>query len=126
MKNPLNCLLEGPLVGSSPLVWCVAIYALAKQRVSPTRDCTVTLNPVLMGTVFACDPSDVSEAIEVLCEPCDDGIRLVAQGGFEYRMEGGESFSAELAAENRRAQNRAAQRKHRSKSPKSTETVAPV
>lgn len=115
-------MFEGSMVGAKPTVWAVMAYVIAKQRPDRTVGSQVRLNPRLLAVTFGTTEKDVNEAIEYLCKPDPEstskeegGRRLVRLGEFEYRVVNGAKYRAVRDEEERRAQNREAQRRYRTK-----------
>lgn len=115
-------MFEGSLVGSKPIVWAVWGYVIAKQRRDRIVGSQVRLNSELLRVIFGTTEKEVEGAIEFLCKPDahssskeKGGRRLVKLGEFEYQVVNGAKYMAVRDEEDRRRQNREAQRRFRGK-----------
>lgn len=108
----------GSMVGSGAVVFAVWSYVIA--HVKPPG--VVELNAALLGPVLGCPVGDVEKALEVLCAPDErsrtpehEGRRLLREGQFLYRVPTWGHYHAMRNDDERRAYNREAQRRSRSK-----------
>lgn len=119
---------EGSMVGSGAVVFALMGYIITHQEfIRGTSRWVIRLNPVLIGAILGEKPGDVSEAIEFLCKPDtestskeQEGRRLVpmAEGSMEYWVVNGDKYQEMRDYEDRKVQNREAQRRWREKHPK--------
>lgn len=113
---------EGSLYGAGAVVFAVMGYIIATQVPDKKLGSVVTLNPKKLADTLGEGQNDVLAAIEYLCKPDDqsttkkaEGRRLIRVGEFEYQVVNGAKYRAIRDEEERRAQNREAQRRHREK-----------
>ncbi len=107
----------GSMFGAGPDVFAVWGYVIAN-----TVDSSVELNPQLLAAVLGTNPDAVVAAIDVLCRPdnasrsiAEDGRRIIAEGGFQYRVVNHAHYRALRNEEERRAYNREAKNRERAK-----------
>lgn len=122
-------LFERSLVGKGAIVFAVMGYVIAKQKPvgkAGEQRMEVTLNPSLIGPILGEKRDLVEEAIEVLCSedenthtPDEKGRRLVKIGAFDYWVVNGMKYRDMRKEEERREQNRQAQKTFRAKKGKS-------
>jgi hypothetical protein len=122
-------MFKGSMMGAGPSVMSAWSYAIAHQK--PTRsggvfEMVVELNPELMAFQIGDKLENVLGALKYLCSPDkkrpgqeEDGRRMVHLGGYLYRVVNGVKYREIRDAEERKAQLREAQRKHRAKKMKS-------
>jgi hypothetical protein len=108
----------GSMFGSGLYNHAVWGYVIANTK----RDHLVELNPVLLAAAIGCDVEGIERAIEHLCESDprsrskkEDGRRLIRRGQFIYFVVNHEDYGLLRNEDERRNQNREAQRRHRSR-----------
>lgn len=113
-------LYEGSMVGAGAVVFAVWGYVIAKQEPDKKMGSQVRLNPKLLAAIIGESEQDVEKAIKFLCaaDPQSttkgqSGRRLVRLGEFDYQVVNGAKYRAIRDQEERREQNRVAQRRHR-------------
>lgn len=113
---------EGSLYGSGAVVFAVWGFVIATQRPDKKVGSQVTLNPHRLADTLGESVTSVQKAIEFLCKPdpesttkAEGGRRLIQVGTFDYRVVNGAKYMAIRDEEQRREQNREAQRKFRDK-----------
>lgn len=97
-------------------------YVIGNMKPDKTVGAQVTLNPVLLSTIFGEPESRVNEAINYLCSPDpkstspeEEGRRLIRVGQFAYRVVNGAKYTAIKNEEERREANRRRQERYREK-----------
>lgn len=115
-------LFTGSMIGAGSPVFAVWSYVIANQKPDKRHGSVVELNPKLLSAVIGDKQAVIEDAIKYLCSPDPDsrtrekdGRRLVKLGQFDYQVVNGEKYRQIRNQEERRAQNRVAQQKHRSK-----------
>ena len=113
------------MIGSGATVFALMGYVITHQEfVRGTSKWVIRLNPVLIAAILGESPQRVVEGIEFLCKPDEqstsreqDGRRLVpmAEGSMEYWVVNGEKYQETRVYEDRKVQNREAQRRWREK-----------
>ena len=113
---------EGSMVGSGAVVFAVMGYIIAKQQPDRTVGSQVRLNPTLLSAILGEDEKDIEKAIAKLCAPdsrtstkTKEGRRLIKLGEFDYQVVNGAKYQSIRNAEDRREQNRVAQRTFRAR-----------
>jgi hypothetical protein len=113
---------EGSMIGAGAVVFAVMGYVIARQVPDAVVGSQVELNPKLLSFVLGESEASVEKAIEFLClpdaksrTPTNDGRRLVRVGEYAYQVVNGAKYSAIRDEEQRREQNRDAQRRFRAK-----------
>lgn len=108
------------MVGAGAVVFAVWGYVIAKQEPDKKMGSQVRLNPKLLAAIIGESEQDVEKAIKFLCaeDPQSttkgqQGRRLVRIGEFDYQVVNGAKYRAIRDQEERREQNRVAQRRHR-------------
>ena len=98
------------------------VFAVWGWIIANTAESTIEINPSLTGAVLGLSPNRVQKALEYLCakDPHSrtkelDGRRLVHEGAYQYRVVNHHTYRAIRNEEERRAYNREAQRRSRSK-----------
>lgn len=105
----------GSMCGAGPEIFAVWGYVIAHCKGGD-----VELNPIILATVIGMTVDSVKTAISKLCAPDPDsrnpdeeGRRLVHEGGVLYRVVSHDRYSEIRREEDRRRQNREAQRRFR-------------
>ncbi len=108
----------GSLVGAGAMRFAVWDFVITTQKPSREWGSVVEVNPILLAAILGESVEDVSEAIEFLCKPDlksrskgEGGRRMVKLGEFLYRVVNGAKYRAMRDNEERRTQNREAQRR---------------
>jgi len=111
---------ERSMVGAGAHVFAVMGYVIAKQQADKVHGSYVELNPKLLAAVIGEPEDKILKAIEYLSSPDDNsttkaegGRRIVKVDQFGYRVVNGAKYRAIRDEEERRKQNRDAQRKFR-------------
>lgn len=111
---------SGSMVGAGAVVFAVWGYVIANQVPDRLMGSQVRLNSVLLGVILGEKAEAVEKAIKFLCSPDPrsqskekKGCRLVKVGEFDYQVVNGAKYLAIRNEEERRVQNREAQRRHR-------------
>lgn len=125
---------EGSMIGAGSHVFALMGYVIGNMRPDKVVGAQVTLNPVLLATIFGETVERVEEAIKYLCSPDakstspeEEGRRLVRVGQFAYRVVNGAKYAAIKNEEERREANRIRQERFREKKkkiPKNVPTLA--
>jgi hypothetical protein len=115
-------LYEGSMVGAGAIIFAVWGYVIAKQRPCAEYGSQVKLNPKVVGPILGETPEDIEKAIEYLRSPDPnsqskekEGRRLIRIGQFDYQVVNGAKYASIRNYEQRREQNREAQRRFRAK-----------
>lgn len=116
---------QGSMVGSGCHVFALMGYVIANMKPDEQVGAQVSLNPVLLATIFG-EPLDrVTAAIDFLCAPDphstspeEGGRRLVKVGQFDYRVVNGAKYLKIRNEEERREANRLRQQNWRKKKEK--------
>lgn len=102
--------------------FAVLDFVITTQKPSREHGSVVEINPVLLGAILGESVEDVNEAINFLCSPDkhsrskeEDGRRMVKLGEFLYRVVNGAKYRAIRDEDQRRTQNREAQRRFNNK-----------
>jgi len=118
------------MVGAGSHVFAVMGYVIAKQVPDRVVGSQVVLNPKLLSAILGDTEERIQEAVDYLCAPdpnsntpTKEGRRLIKIGQFNYQVVNGAKYRAIRSEEERRAQNREAKRRERSK-PLPGETTA--
>jgi hypothetical protein len=122
-RKTFESLYEGSMVGAGSHVFAVWNYAITKQVFDRAAgQMVVRLNPALLAAIIGDTERRMQEAIDFLCAPDPrtstpghDGRRLIQLGTFDYQMVNGAKYQALRSEEDRRTQNRDAQRRFRGK-----------
>jgi hypothetical protein len=115
-------MFTGSLIGSGACVFAVMSYVIANHKSDRELGAYVEINPVLLGHIFGEKTEVVEAAIKKLCAPDPDtttpgneGRRLVRVSQYGYQVVNGAKYRAIRDEEERRTQNREAQRRYRAK-----------
>ena len=108
----------GSMVGAGAMRFAVLDFVITTQKPSREHGSVVEINPILLAAILGETVEDVNEAISFLCSPDansrskeEDGRRMVKIGEFIYRVVNGAKYRAIRDEEERRTQNREAQRR---------------
>jgi hypothetical protein len=109
---------SGSMVGAGAMRFAVLDYVITMQKPSREWGSVVEINPVLLAVIIGEKQADIEEAIGFLCAPDlksrskeEGGRRMVKVGEFLYRVVNGAKYRAIRDEEERRTQNREAQRR---------------
>lgn len=113
---------EGSMVGAGSHVFAVMGYVIAKQVPDKKVGAQVELNPKLLAFVLGDTEERIQDAIDFLCAPDEksrskvaEGRRLIRLGQFDYQVVNGAKYRSMRDEEQRREQNREAQRRLRAR-----------
>ncbi len=113
---------QGSMIGAGALVFAVMGYVIANQVPDAVVGAQVELNPKLLSFILGESEADVAAAIKFLCAedpksrtPELKGKRLVQLGEYAYQVVNGEKYAKMRNEDDRRRQNREAQRRYRAK-----------
>lgn len=115
---------EGSMVGSGATVFALMGYIISHQEYMRNVGWVIRLNPRLLATVIGESEDRVAKAIEYLASEDKDstskehgGRRIVARevGTMEYLVVNGERYQEYRVWEERKEQNRDAQKRYREK-----------
>lgn len=116
---------EGSMIGAGAVVFAVWGYVIATQVPDKIVGSQVRLNPRLLAAILGEDEKEVRQAIEYLCAAdgasttkVEAGRRLKRLGEFDFQVVNGAKYRAIRDEEQRREQNREAQRRYREKKPR--------
>jgi hypothetical protein len=105
----------GSMMAAGAEVFAVWAYVIAN-----TRKAKVDLNPVLLAALIGSTPERMEAAIKTLCAPdprsrtkAEDGRRLIAEDGFQYRVVNHEQYRSMLNEDDRREYFRTKKREQR-------------
>lgn len=108
----------GSMVGAGAMRFAVLDFVITTQKPSREFGSVVEINPILLAAILGEKVEDVNEAISFLCAPDansrskeEEGRRMVKLGEFLYRVVNGAKYRAIRDEEERRTQNREAQRR---------------
>lgn len=108
-------IFDGSMYGTSPTVFAVWLYVIAKGYGGQ-----VTLNPKKLAETLGATRAEVEAAIAFHCSPdpesrtdTDEGRRLRHLGGYSYEVVNHELYKSARALEEKRAYNRAKKRASR-------------
>ena len=118
---------SGSMVGAGAMRFAVLDYVITMQKPSREWGSVVEINTVLLSVILGETQAAVEEAVGFLCSPDPksrskekEGRRMVKVGEFLYQVVNGAKYRAIRDEEERRTQNREAQRRFVSKTKKST------
>ncbi len=108
----------GSMVGAGAMRFAVLDFVITTQKPSREYGSVVEINPVLLAAILGESVEDVNDSINFLCSPDpksrskeEEGRRMVKLGEFIYRVVNGAKYRAIRDEEERRTQNREAQRR---------------
>ncbi len=118
-----ECCFTGSMMGAGADVFAVWAYALANCETHDNNKVgVVELNPPHIAALIGMTPEGVDGALEFLCapdkysrSPDEEGRRLTHEGAFTYRIVNFSKYNEMRNREERRIQNREAQRRKREK-----------
>lgn len=115
----------GSMFGAGAITFAVMGYVIANAQPDREVGTQVELNPKLLAAILGEKEKDVQSAIDKLCSPDSKsrsegkgGRRLIRLGQFSYQVVNGAKYRAIRDEEQRRVQNREAQRRKRLKNGK--------
>ena len=117
------------MVGAGACVFALMGYVISKQQ---PPDFTVELNSKLLAAILGETEDEIEKAVEYLCapdpisrSPDNEGRRLLKVGAFNYHVVNGAAYNRIRNYEERKAYNREAQAKYRSRNKPSEPEVRP-
>jgi hypothetical protein len=124
-RKHYRSMYEGSLIGAGATAFALMGYVISHQEFDRAiMAWVVRLHPGMLAYVLGEKEASIMEAVGYLCKPdpastskAEGGRRLVklAPDSMEYRVVNGETYQGRLEYENRKEQNRVAQRKFRAK-----------